>query len=443
MPAQIAMKSRREQLYRKWLAGAAAVWLTAGILLASGLPAPLFNMISCLAGVAIAPAIASLITTLCIVGLVLFPKHKRILQAAGELFGQFAVSIDSFLNILPGNPFAFGMSDHKLKLAIVLSDHQQFKESDDLLCQVLESIERDEGPGSLCLVEPLSLRLAALRALGNFDQAAACADRLLAISEQNKGDCQLFIGAALADLCIAYSKQGRIQESESIGEKAVKVLENLRDEQMQYGKEGMIAIALNNLGCVYEDSCKYDRARQLYERALEMKKRVMKEGDPSIGVGYANVAQSLLHQEKFELAVENIERAIEIFEKAGQTDGAHWASAQEALGAAYRGLGRLPEAEVKLMEAMRMKEKLLAPHDPGLADCYIHLAMLYRDLKDFEKADQLFRKALVLLESALGVDHPQIARLLKEYGKLLKTCGREDDLAIAEERIRSLEALLH
>jgi tetratricopeptide (TPR) repeat protein len=275
-----------------------------------------------------------------------------------------------------------------------------------------------------------------MRGLGEYDQSAGCVDRLLAIAEQNKGQSLPMVGAALADVCVTYSKQGRIKESEEVGEKAIRLLQQAPDDGYFDNSSAMVAIAMNNLGAVYSLGCKYDRAHELFKRSLEMKKRVMPEGDSSIGESYGNVACALLILEKYDEALENAVKANEIFEAVGPKSS--WAVVQQIMGDAYRGLGNLVESEAKLTTAISVQEELFAPGDPTLAETFRDLGKLFRDKGDYEKAQNYFNKAMTIFENSVGANHPQIARTLEECCKLYKAAGNESELDKAEVRIAEI-----
>src|SRR5690606_34223278 len=140
----------------------------------------------------------------------------------------------------------------------------------------------------------------------------------------------------LADICIAYSKRGRYEEALKLGERAVEILLHLPWEDVPYGREGLTAIALNNLACAYEDCCQYDRAAQLYERALKLKMQSLPACSKSIGIAHTNMANILNVQERYDEAIPEAQAAIEILAAAGDKDTVNWSEALRALGDAQR-----------------------------------------------------------------------------------------------------------
>ena len=53
-----------------------------------------------------------------------------------------------------------------------------------------------------------------------------------------------------------------------------------------------------------------------------------------------------------------------------------------------------------------------------------NLALLYKTQGQYAKAEPLYRRALVIAEKALGLEHPTVATLRKNYAASLRAAGR-------------------
>ncbi len=58
---------------------------------------------------------------------------------------------------------------------------------------------------------------------------------------------------------------------------------------------------------------------------------------------------------------------------------------------------------------MAIREKALGPEHPDTAGSLNNLAVLYRAMGDYAKAEPLYRRALAIREKALGKEHPDTA----------------------------------
>lgn len=417
-----------------------AIWLFACTFGATLIDKRYQTIIGCFVVLLMAPPLADFIAMVASSLAVLkVPKQRILLLNIAEFCAQFARVIDSFFGLIPGNPLGYPRSGHLRTLAIVLLASERTTEAEPLLVDCVRQIEKEDGVDSPRLVAYLSLLAGAQRNVGNYDASAASAERLKKIADtQNTSDCKIQAAAALADLSITYSRTGRQDEAEQVGESAMEIIFKLTPEEMGFGKEGLVAMTMNNLGCVYDDGCKYSRSAELYQRALNLKLKSLPEGDPSIAAAYSNVAFSLIVQERYESALPHLEKAVKIVEAAGLKDSKLWAEICQNQGSAYRGVQRFTEAEPLILKALQLKSKTCAVDDPSLAECYADLGRLYRDMQDFEKSNDYFHKALPIYEVRMGDKHPQVVRLLKEYCKLLQAWQKTDELEAVQARLDSI-----
>jgi tetratricopeptide (TPR) repeat protein len=73
-----------------------------------------------------------------------------------------------------------------------------------------------------------------------------------------------------------------------------------------------------------------------------------------------------------------------------------------------------------------MKEKLIGPEHPVLANTLNNLAVICRRDGRYEEAERLYERALSLLEAGVEPSHPTLARTRRNYAALLRAMGRED-----------------
>jgi hypothetical protein len=64
--------------------------------------------------------------------------------------------------------------------------------------------------------------------------------------------------------------------------------------------------------------------------------------------------------------------------------------------------------------------------------------MLYCFENKFAQAEQLFLRALIINEQALGPEHPLMAIILQNYASLLLETGREDEATDPQMRAQSI-----
>ena len=58
----------------------------------------------------------------------------------------------------------------------------------------------------------------------------------------------------------------------------------------------------------------------------------------------------------------------------------------------------------------------------------------------YGKAEPLYQRALVILVSALGPEHPEVAKVFENYALLLRETGRDAEAAKMEARAKAIRA---
>ncbi|MFL6229779.1 MAG: CHAT domain-containing tetratricopeptide repeat protein [Pyrinomonadaceae bacterium] len=104
--------------------------------------------------------------------------------------------------------------------------------------------------------------------------------------------------------------------------------------------------------------------------------------------------------------------------------------------ARLRGEARFAEARVPLGRALEIREKVLGPDDPLVAETLGALASSYESTGDYARAEPLKVRALRIMEKALGPEHPRVARELTGLGGFYRQVG--DELKAEEMYQRAL-----
>ncbi|MCU0936760.1 MAG: tetratricopeptide repeat protein [Gammaproteobacteria bacterium] len=112
--------------------------------------------------------------------------------------------------------------------------------------------------------------------------------------------------------------------------------------------------------------------------------------------------------------------------------------------AATRALaqGQLAQAE-RLYVAALEEAQTLGAEDPRLAAALNNLGVLYVRAQQFERADELYRKALEVRQKALGPSHPQVGQSLSNLAYLRQAEGKlEESESFAKRAVALLEGAL-
>ncbi len=126
---------------------------------------------------------------------------------------------------------------------------------------------------------------------------------------------------------------------------------------------------------------------------------------------------------KYEEARPLAERALEIREKALEPDHPDVAGSLNDLAILYRNKGDYAKAEPLYQRSLAIREKALGPEHPDVAASLNNLAILYRLKGDYAKAEPLHQRALAIWEKALGLEHPDVVRSLDSLARLYEARG--------------------
>jgi CHAT domain-containing protein/tetratricopeptide (TPR) repeat protein len=96
----------------------------------------------------------------------------------------------------------------------------------------------------------------------------------------------------------------------------------------------------------------------------------------------------------------------------------------------YAAQGKYADAEVAAQRGLAIRQKVLNPADPKIAESDVNLASIYKLEGKYAPAEDLFQRALAFEQKVLGEDHPSVALALNDLAALYEA---ENKLGEAEE----------
>ncbi|WP_434388243.1 tetratricopeptide repeat protein [Melittangium boletus] len=239
---------------------------------------------------------------------------------------------------------------------------------------------------------------------------------------------------ALSTEAIVYQGLGRYEDARRLHARALE----LRREVL--GPEHpLVAASLNNLGSVLSAMGKFEEARDDFERALALRRKTQGPSHPLVALSYSNLGSTLLELGRYDEAREMHEHALAIRKKVLGTEHPDVASSLNNLGLALRASGRAPEALALQEQALAIRKRALGPEHPDVANCHTSLGVSLRDLGRLAEARAHFELSLSLQEKALGPEHPDLADPLDELGTLLREMGQPAEARAHHRRALALE----
>jgi len=182
---------------------------------------------------------------------------------------------------------------------------------------------------------------------------------------------------------------------------------NLRQTHLSDGHLD-IGESLMELATIYQMTDEYDRAKSLAHRALKIHETELGMDHPRVGENLKILGRIYWIEEDYSGAIRMVERALAIHERKPGPQRTQLASTLNLLASFYDDRGRSLEAEPLLIRATTIWEE--AGHT-DLIKGLNNLASLNASLGRCEKAEALYIRALELCEQTYGKDHDTAAYL--------------------------------
>lgn len=376
---------------------------------------------------------------------------------------------------------------------------------------------KEVADGGIALAE-VWLNQAIERQLGDHHQeAVALLRRALAVYDGNPQAPPLELAATLHNLGISYRGLARWQEAESHHRRSIEVIERTGGP-----RHPALVSAFSFLGLLYVELYRANEAEPLFVRALKLGSEVFGQNHPNLVPGLTGL--TIVRRLRGDLAAarQSAVRALRIAEGAHGPESLVVANTLHELGRLDFEAGRLRDASASWQRALEIVQKTRAPanrdilvaivqladiarlerryanaeemylraqrgaEQAGAGDllgfCLHHLACLYADRDQHDRAELLLRRSLsttekefgarnvewgmcatnlarsllalkkpveaeewarsavAAFEQANGVRHPFFLQTLEAHARILRTLKRKDEARQVSNRAQSLAA---
>ncbi|MGO9463774.1 MAG: tetratricopeptide repeat protein [Isosphaeraceae bacterium] len=207
--------------------------------------------------------------------------------------------------------------------------------------------------------------------------------------------------------------------------------------------------AYESTGALYESAHalasggKYAQAQPLYEKALEIRRRLLTDDHPATAATFNNVAANLNSLGKYAQARPHYEKALEIWRRLLTDDHPKTALAYNNLAANLWRQGKYAEAESLFTKALEIRRRLLTDDHKDTAFSYNGLAANLSYQGKYAQAQPLFEKALEIRRRLLTDNHKDTA---ESYGNVAYVLGKQGKYAQAQplyEKALEINRRLH
>jgi serine/threonine protein kinase/Tfp pilus assembly protein PilF len=259
----------------------------------------------------------------------------------------------------------------------------------------------------------------------------------LHLSQSDFGASSQESGRSLWALGKLRYRQGRFVDAKELYNRSLNVLENSGAPPTD------VSALLDDLAQVYADEQQWALAKQTYERALEVDRRVLGDDHPRVAMRLNNLAVVAQNMGDLKLAETLFRDAIRRDERAYGDQHPETGAARGNYGLLLQREGRLPEAEPLLRSALDIVLKLYGPDNYNVGYARVSLAMLLHDEGDLPESEAEFRQALGVYDKSLPANHQYRAAALMHFARLLVDRGKSvEALSLSDQSLAIWTSIL-
>lgn len=275
----------------------------------------------------------------------------------------------------------------------------------------LETIDLWEYMAQLCLLEH------------RYDEAL----------EIHKKNIQVIMSAGNESsyrIMVVYNNIGRVYGEKKELSEALKWFQKSQElgEKYHSGNAEAEIIVLNNISGIYHRLGDLEHAKQVLIKARKICTRFLGENHENAAYIYHNLAAVYAKLEQWNPAENYYKKAIAIREKIYEGTNTELANSYMHLAAIYlqqQAWGKLLDAYVYLLKALKIWKKIFPENHPDIARAYDMLAKLYYVKGDFDEALVWLGKAQKIYVNLYGRDSQMVRE--NEYNIELVREGKKKD----------------
>jgi len=199
-----------------------------------------------------------------------------------------------------------------------------------------------------------------------------------------------------------YKKTGKYGKALELYEKALQIREKILGVE-----HARTADTYDNIGGVYDDMGNYNLALEYFDKAKAIREKILGAEHPDTASTYNNMANVYYVQGDYESALEYYYKSLAIFEKVLGLEHPDTATTYNNMASVYNAQGDYERALEYHEKAKAIREKVLGVEHPDTATTYNNMANVYDAQGDYDRALEYYGKALAIREKVFGKEHPK------------------------------------
>ena len=273
--------------------------------------------------------------------------------------------------------------------------------------------------------------------MGDLRGAELPLQEALHLAQTDFGAKSLESGHSIWSLGMLRYQQGQYSQAKDLFIRSLAIL------QQSSAPPTDIAVVLDDLATIYTREQQWLLAKQTYERALDIDRRILGDDHPRVAQRLENLATVAQNMGELTQAEALYLDALRREEHAYGDKHFETTVFKSNYGLLLQREERLAEAEPLLRNVLDMRLSLLGPDHYMVGYARVSLAMLLHDKGDLPGAESEFRQALAIYDKSLPDNHQYRASLLTYFARLLVDRRKIDEaLAKSNDAIKIWAATL-
>lgn len=255
--------------------------------------------------------------------------------------------------------------------------------------------------------------------LCRFDEAIFSYQKALTVFKSIRGDDHSTIASVYIRLADVYCKTGKLRESKSYCENALRILSKpvpgIAIEE--------IASGLTEISAIYQALNEHEEALKLLDMAMKLLKDTPGQHSMIAGIE-AHMGVMFYKVGRYGEARSSFKNAVAKLRASGETRSVFFGIVLNQMGLASAQLYRIAEAAQLFQEAREILEQECGSCHLDTIGVYSNLAATYDAMGRVEDATVILEYILKLREEKLGTANPEVADEKERLAMLLKEAGR-------------------
>ncbi|XP_057515672.1 protein KINESIN LIGHT CHAIN-RELATED 3-like [Amaranthus tricolor] len=268
--------------------------------------------------------------------------------------------------------------------------------------------------------------------LCRYDEAIFAYEKALTSFKATKGENHPAIASVYVCLADLYIKTGKLRESKSYCENALRIYSKPVPGILQEE----IASGFTDVSAIYESMNELDQALKLLQKALKIYGDAPGQQNTVAGIE-AQMGVMYYMLGKYTESYSSLKSAVTKLRASGEKKSALFGIALNQMGLTCVQRYAINEAAELFEEAKIILEQEYGPCHPDTLGVYSNLAGTYDAIGRLDEAIELLEYVVGMREDKLGTANPDVDDEKRRLAELLKEAGK-----VRSRKARSLETLL-